>query len=129
MIAPVVLLRATIRTEQVPVPPVQADSAEYRAMNSLVAPEGTNTLTEAPGMSTKVVEVVVLAMSPLPIATRPMEPPNANVPTAKATPLANTSATATEASSSIVRLTYSSTFLPPFFAAPCRSLLLIACSL
>jgi hypothetical protein len=57
-----------------------------------------------------------------------MKPPLVNVTTAKATPLANTSATAMEASNSVVRLTYSSTFLPPFFAAPYRSSFLIACS-
>jgi hypothetical protein len=111
-----VLLRATIRTEQYPVPPLQADSAEYRAMISLVVPEDTNTLTEAPGMSTKAVEVLenVLDELSLAITTRSMKPPLANVTTAKATPLANTSATAMEASNSVVRLIYSSTFLPPF---------------
>jgi hypothetical protein len=125
VIAPVALLRATIRTEQYPVPPLQADSAEYRAMISLVVPEGTNTPTEAPGMSTKTVELLELAVVSLATTTRSMKPPLANDSTAKAAPLANTSATAMEASKSIVRLTCPLTFLPPFFVANYRSSFLI----
>jgi len=69
-------------------------------------------------MSTKLVELEVVAEVSLAIATRSIKPPLANESTAKAAPLAKTSTIAIEASSSIVRL-----------ILPYPSLFVRACSL
>jgi hypothetical protein len=99
-------LTATIRTEHHPLAPLHEDSAEYRAIISLVAPEGTRMLTAAPGISLKLVELLVEASSDLAILTCSIGPPFAVESTAKAVTLANTSTVAIDATSSRVRLTF-----------------------
>src|SRR5215211_28745 len=100
--APLPAFTATILIEQVcnggnPEPPTQVDSAENRAIMSRVVPAGTEIPTWVLGMSAKLVELVVVAVSCLTILTWSMGPPLARVATAKAAPLARITATAIEA--------------------------------